>query len=135
MNFPLISMIKINGIPFPYPSRELTIQRIQPVDSERNANYEVVASKITDRRIFKLDGLVFPYLPANAWNMILTEIEKFEGTLEFFDARLNRIAKYKVYWGDSSEKPFEVDTATGNILSFVDCTCNIIDMGFDEVID
>jgi hypothetical protein len=77
-----------------------------------------------------LEGLKWTYLPAATWRAVLTEIEKFTGTVQFWDARTNALLEIQVYWGDASEEPFEVNMATGEILSFINCECNIIDMGY-----
>ena len=123
-------MIWINGIKLPYSDRGLKILRSQLVDSGRNALGQVVAQKIGGRRLLKLDSLQWSYLTASEWSTILTEIEKFEGTVKFWDARTNDWFEEKVYWGDASEEPFEINTTTGEILTYRNCKCNIIDMGY-----
>ena len=79
-------MIWINGVELPMPTRGMKIERQQLVDSGRNALGEVVAQKI-NRRLHKLSDLKWDYLTAATWKTILTEIEKFEGTVKFWDAR------------------------------------------------
>lgn len=123
------AMIKINGKDLPYPSRGLTIQRQQFVDSARNALGQVVAQKI-NRRIIKLDNLEWNWLTAADWGAILAEIELFEGELEFWDALSGGFITLKVYWGDASEEIWKVDPNTGATLEFCHCKCNIIDCGY-----
>ena len=122
-------MIWINSIELPDPDRGLKIARQQLVDSARNALGQVVAQKV-NRRLHKLEGLKWTYLPAATWRAVLTEIEKFTGTVQFWDARTNALLEIQVYWGDASEEPFEVNMATGEVLSYINCECNIIDMGY-----
>lgn len=122
-------MIWINNVELPMPTRGMKIERQQLVDSGRNALGEVVAQKI-NRRLHKLSDLKWDYLTAATWKTILTEIEKFEGTVKFWDARTSALLEIKVYWGDASEEPFNVNSATGEILDYVNCSCNIIDMGY-----
>ena len=55
--------IWINGIQLPAPDNSAKILRQQLVDSARNANGQVVAQKI-NRRLLKVDGLQWSYLPA-----------------------------------------------------------------------
>lgn len=121
--------IKINGTVLPYPSRGLTVQRQQFVDSARNALGQVVAQKI-NRRIIKLDSLHWSHLTANEWRKILVEIEKFEGRLEYWDNLAGTFKTLRVYWGDSSEEIWKINPQTGEVLEYVNCSCNIIDMGY-----
>ena len=121
--------IKINGVILPYPSRGLTNQRQQFVDSGRNALGQVVAQKI-GRRINKIDKLEWKYLTASEWRAIQVEIDKFDGQLEFWDNVNNQFSIIDVYWGDESATPFKIDETTGEVLSYINCKCNIIDMGY-----
>jgi hypothetical protein len=121
--------IWINGIQLPSPDRGLKIVRSQLVDSGRNALGQVVAQKI-NRRLIKLDGLSWTYLSAADWHTIIQEVEKFTGTLKVWDALSNDFWTLQVYWGDSTEEPFNTNPDTGEIIDFINCKCNIIDMGF-----
>lgn len=120
-------LIKINGILLPAPSRGLSEGWYQIVDSARNANGVVVAQKV-GRRQLKLDSLTWPYLTASQWGAILKEIDKFYGTLEYFDARTGGKRSLKVYWGDATAEPYWTDD-DGNPTAYVNCKCNIIDVG------
>lgn len=120
--------IWINNVQLPAPDKGLRIQRQQLVDSGRNAKGQVIAQKI-NRRLLKVDSLQWSYLTATQWGSILKEIEKFEGTVKIWDARTNGFLTFKIYWGDAEESPFEVDES-GRILSYTDCKCNVIDMGY-----
>lgn len=120
--------IKINGKELPYPSTGLQVQRQQLVDSKRNAMGEVVAQKI-NRRLFKFNNLKWSHLTASQWQSILQEIEKFEGELTFYNALTGKMETKKVYWGDATEEVFKIDTNTGAVLEYINCQCNIIDMG------
>lgn len=120
--------IWINGKQLPAPDNEARIQRQQLVDSGRNAKGQVVAQKI-NRRLLKVDSLKWSYLTASQWGSILNEIEKFEGELRIWDARTAKFLTFKVYWGDAEEQPFEVDSS-GKILTYRNCKCNVIDMGY-----
>jgi len=121
--------IKINGVQVPYPARGLSVQRQQFVDSARNANGEVIAQKI-NRRMNKFNGLEWKHLTANQWRTIQTEIEKFEGTLEFWDNLSGTFKTTKVYWGDEEAEVWKINPATGEVLEYANCKCNIIDMGY-----
>jgi len=125
----MAEFIKINGISLPVPSTGLVVKRQQFVDSARNAQGQVVAQKI-NRRILKFDKVVWKFLPASVWRSILVEIEKFEGELYFFNNLSGSFETIRVYWGDASEQIHRIDSTTGEVLEFVNCSCNIIDMGY-----
>lgn len=122
-------MIWINNVELPMPSRGLKIERAQLVDSARNALGQVVAQKV-NRRLLKLSALKWDYLPASTWSTILQEVEKFTGTVKVWDARTNQLLEFQVYWGDASEEPLNINPTTGEILDYINCECNIIDMGY-----
>ena len=119
--------IKINDLVLPPNARGLNFQYEQLVDSERNALGVMVGQKI-NRRLIKLDGLKFPYLTDSEWHDILVEIEKFKGTLTYWDTRLAGFYEMEVYWGNGSATPEEIDD-TGRVVAWRDCQCNIIDTG------
>lgn len=121
--------IKINGVTVPYPARGITIQRQQFVDSSRNALGQVVAQKV-NRRINKINGLEWKHLTASEWRTIQKEIEKFEGMLEYWDNLSGTFKTIKVYWGDEESEVWKIDKTTGEVLEYVNCKCNIIDMGY-----
>ena len=63
-------IFKINGKTLPTPAHGLNEQRVQLVDSARNAKGQVKAKKIGGRQI-KFDGVVFPHLTADEWGAVL----------------------------------------------------------------
>ena len=121
--------IKINGKVLPYPSIGLNIKRQQFVDSARNGLGQVVAQKI-NRRINKIDSLEWKHLTASEWRNIQVEIEKFEGILEFWDNLSGTFKTIKVYWGDEESEVFKINKATGEVLEYINCKCNIVDCGY-----
>jgi len=122
-------IIKINGVVLPYPNNDLNFKRQQFVDSTRNALGKVVAQKI-NRRILKIDSLQWDFLTASVWRSIQVEIEKLEGDMEIWDNLSGAFVTLKVYWGDEEATPHKANMETGEILEYVNCKCNIIDMGY-----
>lgn len=122
-------LFKINDKVMPTPARGVKEQRSQLVDSGRNALGQVVAQKI-NRRQFKYDSITWPHLSAAEWSSILKEIEKFEGTMTFWDALSQSFVTRRIYWGDASAEPFKIDPKTGRVLEYTNCQCNPIDMGY-----
>ena len=121
-------LIWINGVQLPAPDKGLKEQWQQLVDSGRNAQGQVIAQLI-NRRLLKLDSLQWSYLTATQWSTILNEIKKFEGTLKYWSASANDFIEIRVYWGNAEAEPNDVD-ASGRILNYKKCKCNIIDMGY-----
>ena len=122
-----VPVIAINGKTLSTPARGMAEGWMQIVDSARNANGVVVAQKI-GRRQLKLDGVTWPWLTAGEWGEILKEIDKFYGTLSYFDPRTGSKRSLKVYWGDATAEPYWVD-GSGNVTHYANCKCNIIDVG------
>lgn len=121
--------IKINGIVLPYPARGLRLLRQQFVDSSRNAQGQVIAQKI-NRRINKFEPLEWKHLTADQWRIIQQEIDKFEGTLEYWDNPSGTFKTIKVYWGDEEAEVHKINPLTGEVLEYTNCKCNIVDMGY-----
>lgn len=113
----------------PYPARGLNLLRQQFVDSARNANGQVVAQKI-NRRINKLEPLEWKWLTASQWREIQKHIDAFTGYLEFWDNPSGSFKTVQVYWGDESSEIHKINPATGEVLEYVNCKCNIIDTGY-----
>lgn len=88
-----------------------------------------MAQKI-GRRQTKLDSLEWKHLTADEWRTILQQVELFEGKVTFFDAYSGSMITRRVYWGDSSEEPLWIDES-GNVTDYINCKCNLIDMGYD----
>ena len=121
-----------NGIPAPIPMGQLKIIGSQLVDSKRNGRAEVVAQKI-NRRMRKYDSVQWSYLTYDQWRWIIENVENFEVNLTFWDEYENRIITRRFYFGDASATPFEWDSVSYTVakpLSYVNCTVNIIDMGY-----
>lgn len=120
--------IKVNGIPFPYMSRDLTLMTATMVDSARNANGVMVGQKV-GRDVAKLDNLVWPHLTADKWSMILQEMDKFFVTVEYPDMVSNSWKTRTFYCGDRTAKVWKIDKSTGLPSEYIECKCNLIDTG------
>lgn len=124
-----MSFFSINGVSLPFPATGLKVERQQLVDSKRNAKGEVVAQKI-NRRLFKFSSLTWKHLTASEWRAIQQEIDKFEGTLTYWDNPTGSFKTRKVYWGDESAEVFKINPTTGEVLEYLDCSVSIVDMGW-----
>lgn len=117
-----------NEIQTATPARGLSYQGQQMVDSARNANAVVVAQKI-NRRLIKLNNLEWKYLTDDEWSTIVNAINDFFGYVEFYDPASQSRKRMKFYWGDYEAEPFMTDPDNGTVVSWINCKCNIIDMG------
>ena len=124
-----MAYIVANGIEIPYPARGLKKARQQLVDSKRNALGQVVAQKI-NRRLTKIDSLEWSFLTASQWRIIQQLVDEFEVTVRFWDNPSGAFVTRKMYWGDESAEVFKIDPDTGEELSYVNCTVNLIDCGY-----
>ena len=80
--------------------------------------------------MWKFEGLEWKHLTASQWREILVEIEKFQGELTFWNNLSGTFETKRVYWGDTSEEIWKINKATGEVLEYINCKCNIIDMGY-----
>ena len=67
------------------------------------------------------------------WQWIIQNVENFEVNLTFWDEYENRIITRRFYFGDASATPYEWDSVSYTVakpLSYINCTVNIIDMGY-----
>lgn len=130
-----------NAIVIPTPSYSSGVQTVSTmVDSGRNADGAVIGSQV-GRDIAKIE-LQWAYLTALQWSNVLLAFKKNESLgyagfyvyVRYFDMVDNAIVIRKFYVGDRKATPFRVDTSTYNVLSWRDCTLNLIDVGDLEVV-
>ncbi len=122
--------IYVNGKAFPSPKRGLNFIVSTMVTSTRNAYGEVVGQKI-GRDQNKLDSLVWPMLDAQTWSDMLKEFEQFFVVVKFPDMVSNDWRTLKMYPGDRSAEPYEVDE-NGFPTKYVNCKVNLVDCGVIE---
>lgn len=119
--------IYVNGKPFPSPKRGLRFVVTTMVSSSRNALGEVVGQKV-GRDQYKIDVLVWPILDAKTWAAILQEFSSFFVIVKFPDMVTNEWVTLKMYPGDRSAEPYEVNE-NGFPIRYLNCKVNIIDCG------
>lgn len=118
----------MNGKEYPPPARGLNFQIVTTVTAGRNANNEVVGQKV-GRDQQKLDNLFWPHLTASVWAAMLQEFEKFELTITYPDPVHNTWITRKMYPGDRTMTVFKTDPNTGLPSEYINCKCNVVDMG------
>ncbi|HCA30636.1 MAG TPA: hypothetical protein DEP23_14315 [Ruminococcaceae bacterium] len=120
--------IMINGKVFPAPARGLQFQIATTVSAGRNANNEVVGQKV-GRDQQKIDNLYWPHLSAKIWAEMLQEFDKFEITVTYPNPLTNSWVTRKMYPGDRTMTPFKTSKTTGLPTEYINCKCNVVDMG------
>lgn len=123
-----MAFITVNGYDFPSPRRgaKPTVSTI--VNAGRNANATVVGQKI-GRDQYKLDGLEWPWLPAEIWSRMLTVLDNFFVYVTFWDPVSDGQRTIKMYPGDRTGEPYWIDPDTGKPLFYLNCKVNLIDCG------
>lgn len=122
-----VATIYVNGKAFPSPKRGLNFVVTTMLSSSRNAYGEVVGQK-KGRDQYKIDALVWPILDAETWSGMLKEFNNFFVVVKFPDMVENQWHTLKMYPGDRSAEPYEVDDG-GFPTKYVNCKVNIIDCG------
>lgn len=122
------SLIKINGKSFPSPDRGLNFEVATFIDGGKNSIGELVGQKV-GRDQYKINNLQWFYLDAVTWSNILKEFKAFFVTVEFPDMVENRWITLRMYPGNRTAEPLELDKNTGLPKSYKNCKVNIIDCG------
>lgn len=123
--------IKINGKPFPFPKRGLSMVVTTLVDAGRAANGRVIGQRI-GRDQQKINNCVWPVLDAETWSEMLQEFEQFDLDVEYIDPVTNDWVVRRMYPGDRSAEPYMLDETTGKVKFYINCSCNLIDRGEAE---
>lgn len=124
-----MGFFQINGQDVPYPARGLEFERQQLVDSKRNALGQVVAQKI-NRRLGKFSSLKWPHLTASEWRKIQNLVDDFFVEVTYWDNPTGSFVTRKFYWGDEKAEVWKIDSTTGEVLEYANCTVNLIDCGY-----
>lgn len=120
--------IEINRHIYPAPDMGLTFLVVTTVDSARNANNEVVCQRV-GRDQFKVDNLVWFDLDAATWSNILREFDNFVVTATIPNMVTNQRMTLKMYPGNRTAEPRDIDPATMMPRRYANCKVNLIDCG------
>lgn len=120
--------IKINGNPYPWPKRGLTMRVATIVNAARNANAVMVGQKI-GRDQQKIESLEWPVMSAEQWSGLLHEFDNFYVTVEYPDMLNNTWTTRKMYPGDRTAQILWLDDRTGLPKTYINCKVNLIDVG------
>lgn len=122
-----MAFLTVNGYDFPSPKRGVKPTVSTLVDAGRNANGTVVAQRI-GRDQYKIDGLEWPWLPAETWERMLSILNNFFVYVTFPDPVSGKRITIKMYPGDRTAEPYWVDE-DGTPLFYQNCKVNLIDCG------
>ena len=98
------------------------------VDSARNAN-AVVVGQVVGREQQKIDNLEWAYLTAEQWASLLQEFKNFYVMVTYPDMVNNTWTTRKMYPGDRTAEPFNLDPETQLPIDYINCKVNLIDCG------
>lgn len=126
-----VPFIYINGVGLPIPKEGMSYTVTTTVDSSRNVNAQVTGSKVGRDQI-KLNDLEWAWLDASTWGKALREFEKFKCTVRYYDPVKEKWMTRYMYPGDRTFKIWKCDPTTGEPTEYIDCKCNLIDMGYGE---
>lgn len=123
--------IYINGVGLPTPKKGLKYIYTTTVDAGRNAEGAVTGSKVGRDQI-KINDLEWAYLDGRTWSNVLREFEKFRLNVKYFDPAKQKWITRLMYPGDRSFELLKADPITGEPLEYINCKCNLIDMGYGK---
>lgn len=124
----MAGFIEINGNTYPAPDSGLNFLVVTTVDSARNANNEMVGQKV-GRDQYKVESLSWFKLDAETWASLLQEFKNFYFTATIPDMVNNRRITLKMYPGNRTAEPRDIDKTTLLPKTYVNCKVNIIDCG------
>lgn len=127
----MAGFIYINGRQFPSPDRGLGFTVATNVSSGKNALGEFVGQRV-GRDQDKIDGLQWKFLDAETWSAILQEFAQFVVVVKFPDMVTNTWKTERMYPGNRTAVPWEIDPETGLPSVYKDCKVNLIDCGVME---
>ena len=137
----MAGFITINGKLFPAPDQGLNFVVSTAVSGGKNSMGTMVGQKV-GRDQYKIDSLQWKFLDAATWSSILKEFQNFFVTVRFPDMVNNDWITLKMYPGDRTATPKEVEpeyNADGSANPrawlpkvYADCKVNIIDCGVSE---
>jgi len=122
-----MSVLVVNNVPLKTPDGGFTISGSQFSDGMRNANGEMLLTKI-NRRIIKFDTLTWSGATPEEWGAIKTQINKLTGVAKVWIAETNSFQYLDIYWGDDKAVPARMND-DGSVIQYKTCQCSIIDMG------
>lgn len=126
----MIALVRINDFDFPEPSTyKGDVATI--VDSARNLDGVAVGSVVRDN-VGKVE-LSWKFLTVRQWSDILKLFSsefggKFYNDVTFFSATHGDWITRKMYVSDRNASMFRRDPKTGEILGWLDCTFNLIEV-------
>lgn len=126
-----VPFLYINGVALPIPKRGLSYTVTTTVDSSRNANAQVTGSKVGRDQI-KLNNLEWAHLDADTWGAVLRQFEKFKCTVKYWDPVKQKWLTRYMYPGDRTFEVWKCNPQTGEPIEYINCKCNLIDMGYGD---
>ena len=122
-----IEYIKIGSYVLPPPKRGAEVIVTTVVDAGRNANGVVIGQRV-GRDQYKLNNLEWPWLTAQTWQEILSNLKPFFVNVTFTDPVENNLRTINMYCSDRTAEPYYLDES-GCPTHYRNCRINLIDTG------
>lgn len=123
------AFITINGRSFPTPKRGLKIKTMTTIQEGRNEQNALIAQRI-GRDLQNIEGVEWPYLPADLWSIILQQLADFVFDISYLDPVTNEWITRKMYVSDRECEPYRIDPISKKTLMYKGCKCSFIDTGW-----
>lgn len=123
-----MAYLEINGYEVPPCKEGMSIVVTTFVDSGRNANGVVVGQRV-GRDQYKIDGLEWDRLTVKQWRSILQALSGFFVYVSFNDPVTDERKTIKMYPGDRTGEPCNVDKTSGKPQYYQGCKVNLVDTG------
>lgn len=122
----MTALVTVAGTPLPEPS-EYRSGTSTLVDSARNVEGKVVGSVVRPD-VAKIE-LKWRYLTAQQWASVLSLFKNsFYNSVKFFDQTTADYTTRDMYVGDRNAGMWRRNPATGEVMGFVDCSLNLIEV-------
>lgn len=122
----MTALVTVAGTPLPEPS-EYSSSTSTLVDSARNVEGKVVGSVVRSD-VAKIE-LKWRYLTAQQWASVLSLFTaNFYNSVTFFNQTTAGYTTRDMYVGDRSAGMWRRNPATGEVMGFIDCSLNLIEV-------
>ena len=122
----MTALVTVAGTPLPEPS-EYSSSTSTLVDSARNVEGRVVGSVVRSD-VAKIE-IKWRYLTAQQWASVLSLFtNNFYNSVTFFNQTTAGYTTRDMYVGDRSAGMWRRNPATGEVMGFVDCSLNLIEV-------
>lgn len=122
------SFLTIDGVAFPTPKRGVNIKIMTTVSDGRSESNVFKGQKV-GRDLQKIENVIWPFLDADTWSVILKKAERFTFNVTYLDPVSNDWITRKMYVSDRECQPYKLDPNSGKTIKYAECKCSFVDAG------